>query len=796
MPAAPPHHGTPPAAIVRWFRWTLLLLAAGAVFWICTFKIMDRDFWWHITAGNIMLQTGRIIPTDPFAYTRAGLPYLATHEWMAQIILAMVFRASGAAGIILLRGIVASACLGLLLLLGRRFSVSNVLLGVWAVVITKGSFLERPQLFTFLLFALFLLLAFRFLDAPSRRTRLRICIAFIVAELLWVNMHGGAALLGCALVSFLLLQEGFRWWKERSDDHRRNVLLLGGTLALMALVLVSPPNGPGTFRYLWNLLNDQTIFYIAEWRPRDWPLYLAELWPFLLLAPVSLWMGKRHGIFTVLLLLATAWLSRQAFRHEVLFVLAALAATFYQLDKSETADRVRAWMARRKAGVTVATLAAVLLLGRVAYVRSMDFERQDNLFGFGQFDLARGAYDFLEAEGITGNMFNTYGIGGYLIYRGYPDRKVFIDGRNVDYGFDYLTRTYAAGVDAGRWEELTERYGVTFALVDYDAIREQDRLPYSTHLDRDRRWPLVYLDDWVAVYLKDTPVNRPLIERLRYKHLTATDLQFQSGFEHVPESDLPSLAAELERVRRNNPQGIKAALSLAKIALRAGSIADAKILAEEALRIRPFSPEPYAILGAAYVQEEQWEWAADAYGRLLREAGGRYPNVNYGFIAGVYEKAGLRWQAARLRRMAHDAPARQTGTGGTLEPGEPSLAVNPALDAQAYNEQGVGEAEKGEWAKAEEFFLTALKLNPGFAEAWNNLCALHLHRQRAADAIEACRRAIDAYGEFADAHFNLALAYYRNGSRKEAEMEALRAKELGRATESDQLLLLIRKMKL
>ena len=90
-------------------------------------------------------------------------------------------------------------------------------------------------------------------------------------------------------------------------------------------------------------------------------------------------------------------------------------------------------------------------------------------------------------------------IGGYLIYRGYPDRKVFVDGRNVDYGMDFLTRTYAAGVNPDRWKELAERYHVDYALVDYDAIQEKDRLPYSVILDRNADWPLVYIDDWVAI---------------------------------------------------------------------------------------------------------------------------------------------------------------------------------------------------------------------------------------------------------------------------------------------------------
>ncbi len=784
-----------PAGVVRWLRRGSVLAGFAAVFWVCTFHIMDRDFWWHITAGDIMLHTHRIPVTDPFAFTRAGEPYLATHEWLAQIVLALVFQVSGSTGIILLRGIVALLSVGLLLLLNRARSFPNILLAVWAVVIAKGSFLERPQLFTFVFFSAFLLLAFRFLDAESQRQRLRICMAFVAMELLWVNMHGAAALLGCGIVSFLFLQSALAV-RRAEGAGKRALLLLFATLAAMAVVLVLPPNGFGTLRYLQSLLSDQTIQYIAEWRPRDWPVYFADLWLFWLLAGIALLAGRRHLFFNGLLLIMAAYLSRQAFRHEVLFILAALATCFYQLKHSKPWDRLCGWMALRSGMVAVATVCVLILLGRAAAERSWNFEQPDHLFGFGQFDLARGAYDFIERENVTGNMFNTYGIGGYLIYRGYPDRKVFIDGRNVDYGMDFMTRTYAAGVNSAVWEDLVERYGITYALIDYDAIREENRLPYSAILDRNPEWPLVYLDDWVAVYVRDIPENRNVIDGFRYKFLTATDIQFHSGFEHVDEEEIDAVKDELYRMRRENPEGVKATLALAKLALRQESSGEARSLAGDAIRVRPFAPEPYAILAAAYVGEQRWKEAAGAYGKLLAYAGKNYPDINYEFIANVYEKVGRTWKARWLRRKAPPSAERdaveETGSTAATETGAAVLA-NPALDAVEFNEQGIQAAEQGSAGEAERAFRTAVMLNPGYAEAWNNLCALHLSQFRAADAIPACERAIVLQDDYADAHYNLALAYYREGSMEQAEREALQARKFGRQQEGDELLLLIRR---
>lgn len=772
-------------------------VAAAAVFWICTFKIMDRDFWWHITAGKVMLEQGRLILTDPFAYTRAGLPYLATHEWLAQIPLHLIYSWAGSTGIILFRGVIACTCMALLLQLSQRFRYLYLALAVWAVVITKGSFLERPQLFTFVIFAACILLAFRFLDALTLRRRLAIAAGFVALQILWVNMHGGAALLGCAVLAFLLIQSLVPLLtRYRRKEDAQTAIVLFCTMLLLFGVLVLPPNGFGNITYLRELLTDKTIAFIAEWQPRAWGLYLRELWPFFLLSFTALVTGRRHWIFNGLLLCATAYLSRDAFRHEILFVFAAIATCFYQFDHGDWLDMQLNRLKRYPRTLAIMTFILVLVLVQIAASRSFGFERQDNLFGFGQFDLAKGAVDFVEREGIKGNMFNTYGIGGYLIYRGHPDRKVFIDGRNVDYGFDFMARTYAAGLSADRWEELAYMYDVNYAIVDYDAIKLQDKLPYSAVLDVDPQWSMVYIDDWTAVYVKKTAENASLIDRLAYRHVTTTDLQFRNEFPGQTSANNPELVRELRRIQHDEPKGIKATMALAKIALRDGNFDDVVSLAETARKVRPFDPEPLAVLSGMYVSKQQWGDACSTLTEMLQLAGDNYPDIDYGFIANVCEKAGHSWQAWFLR-MNVDSPkppvdAVKSGSG-TAHANDSGLAVNPAADAQMYNEQGVTQAEEGRFVEAQQSFEVSLKINPSSAEAWNNLCGVHIAQERYVQAVEACQRAVQINQVFADARFNLALAYYHNGSFKESEAEALQAKSLGREKESDQLLLLIRK---
>ena len=60
----------------------------------------DGDTFWHIKAGEWIIGQGAVPHTDPFSYTKAGAPWVA-HEWLAEVALALAFRAGGWGGVVL-----------------------------------------------------------------------------------------------------------------------------------------------------------------------------------------------------------------------------------------------------------------------------------------------------------------------------------------------------------------------------------------------------------------------------------------------------------------------------------------------------------------------------------------------------------------------------------------------------------------------------------------------------------------------------------------------------------------------
>jgi len=60
------------------------------------------DLWWHIPEGRMILASGHLPPKDLFSFTALGQPW-RSHEWLAQVILALAWDGLGAYGLRLVK---------------------------------------------------------------------------------------------------------------------------------------------------------------------------------------------------------------------------------------------------------------------------------------------------------------------------------------------------------------------------------------------------------------------------------------------------------------------------------------------------------------------------------------------------------------------------------------------------------------------------------------------------------------------------------------------------------------------
>ena len=96
-------------------RRPLTVILALGLFTMTIRGVSDPDVWWHLRTGELIVQQHHVPHTDPFSFTRSGQPW-TNHEWLSDVIIYSVYRATGFGGLMLFFGIVIAAAYLLLLL--------------------------------------------------------------------------------------------------------------------------------------------------------------------------------------------------------------------------------------------------------------------------------------------------------------------------------------------------------------------------------------------------------------------------------------------------------------------------------------------------------------------------------------------------------------------------------------------------------------------------------------------------------------------------------------------------------
>jgi hypothetical protein len=519
-----------------------LLLALTAVLLIGWFSspISDSDFWWHLKTGQYIAETHRLPVPDPFAWTTAAAPaaypgepsvrqFNLTHEWLAQVLYYLIWRAAGFPGIVLFRALLLATLCGLIgwIVWRRTGHYYRSLLA--ALCCASEAFLfanDRPYLISYVLLALTLCVL------ESRR-RLWLLPVILLA---WANLHGGYFLGWCvcgAYCAAALLARRRDW-----------PLWTASAAAVLASGL--NPNGFHVLGTLGAYRSSYMTSRLNEWaRPQLWP---PQWWTVLLAAAaaVLLWQARRVRLSDWLLFAGLSAVALTAVRNLVLVAIVAplILGTYIPFWK------------RGVARVTQVAAAAALAAGIACGAVWGGFFR----FGAAEWKFPSGAADFLLAHGGGGRLFNTYEHGGYLIWRLWPQQRVFIDGRALSESLflDYARILYnhdASGGPSG--EQLLDRYGIdTIAMNTFEAASGAVYVLAPALADPSQQtWKLVYSDDAAVVFMRHPPPG-------------VTPLPSLQVFDHME--------AECAARLRNQPEFPRCARSLGQTFARIGDFRRAR----------------------------------------------------------------------------------------------------------------------------------------------------------------------------------------------------------------------------
>ena len=159
-----------------------------------------------------------------------------------------------------------------------------------------------------------------------------------------------------------------------------------------------------------------------------------------------------------------------------------------------------------------------------------------------------GAADYLLANHVTATMFNTYEQGGYLIWRLWPQERVFIDGRalseSANRDYRQILYNFGSAVDqvSGPRADLLNRYGIQVVVMNTLEYISGAVYPLAIALANpgNEDWQLVYDDPQALVFLRGPPANTPVIRDKFARVLVHLDTECAAYIEHSP--DTPNCA--------------------------------------------------------------------------------------------------------------------------------------------------------------------------------------------------------------------------------------------------------------
>jgi hypothetical protein len=493
-----------------WLTLSVVCLVMSVIANRLSQTVADPDLWGHVKFGRDIWESGQIIQQDTYSYLTGDQAWI-NHEWLAEVIFALLFGLGGAEALILFKTGMGVLTVGLLYWNLRRQGLSALRGGIVVMVVTAllsvGMFTIRPQVFTYLLFVVTLLLL-NAADGGSLRWLWGIPLVFAV----WPNLHGGF-LAGMGMVTVWcvarIAASLYRASYRDSSIRRSDAAFVASALAGSVATLVNPYGAS----LLTFLVRPETINRpeITEWQATAMAskygfIYLL----FLGMAVAGLLFSARQrrpaalaGFFCV------AILPLLAIRHGPLFALGIpiLAGEHISDAWNRWSARARSGSRRRWEAWAQPWLSGLAITGAAVFLWL-------SLLNFGCIRVhpqAGGTYParavaILRESRVSGNLAIFFNWGEYAIWHLSPRIKVSVDGRRETvYSEQIMTENLNFFGGVGDWDRLLQDHHTQMALV-------VKTYPVFNLLKLSPGWVLVYEDSLSGIYARE---GLPLIREIR-----------------------------------------------------------------------------------------------------------------------------------------------------------------------------------------------------------------------------------------------------------------------------------------
>jgi hypothetical protein len=505
------------------FASVFLLLFFAFSFIFRTDTSFNQDLGRHLKTGEIIVKTKSVPRTNTFSYTNPDFPFI-NHHWLFQVMAYTAWQSLGLNSLLILKlFILLLAILLTLLIASSSKSAFFLPLGFIFLHTLRTRIELRPEVFSFLFTSLTLWILYKFVKSTVKVTSNKLTyylslftsvLLLPLIQLLWVNTHI-YFLVGLMLQAIFLVQ----LFKDKAFPKLR---LLGVILFISCLVTIFNPNGlEGSLmplkifsNYGYTIQENQTIFFLESLGYIDADFLFVKLILLICLVfLVVLFLKKKLRLNNFLLIALGVGLSLMNVRSFPYLFFLTFPALMMSLDHSRETraqNLVTSSLDSHRLGSSNFKVLFILLAVCLIFLESLFYlTGAYYLFKDKPFrpvlelsqDIKEGA-DFMVNHNLPRPILNNFDIGGYIIYRAYPNYPVFVDGRPEAFPKQFFQAEYTPLQSNPKdFQKALDKYQfktIIFSITDQTPWGRQ----FLKDISQNKDFQLVYLDHYTAIWVK------------------------------------------------------------------------------------------------------------------------------------------------------------------------------------------------------------------------------------------------------------------------------------------------------
>ena len=451
--------------------WSLLLLCIIYYLSAIISDVADPDLWGYLAFGRLFWNNATFPYQDLFSYIPVKVPWIY-HEWLTGVVFYPIYDNLGDIGLQGLRYLFTLLTLGVAGWSAKIRGSSNgsvflcMFLSVYVFIFGYSPVRAQISTYLFFAFSLYLLESSRITGKWGRLGWL------IPMQILWCNLHGGFVA-GLGLILLYVVGEAL---------SRRQYFTYIAILIPSALVTLINPYGFDYWIYTFDAVTmprPEITEWLNAYAGIEQESYTGAVLSFFTLVFFSALLYAifhKRDITAGLVLAVTAYLGFSHVRHIVFFALAFMVfmPLTFTMFWGQLREKLSELGRMKLASALIGLFFIVIIIDSFCtfynkFVLGSPFSLQTTSQGRNgktKHHYPVGATEYIQSNGLKGNILPHFDWGEYLIWKLYPDCKVGMDGRYETVYPDMVHKAYFNFI-YGRegWKEFLNRYPHDMILV-------------------------------------------------------------------------------------------------------------------------------------------------------------------------------------------------------------------------------------------------------------------------------------------------------------------------------------------